>query len=124
MFTSRHHPEGGATLHCDNARIESLISDYQTTGDIRTLATIVDLTQDRARALIKFRKTNRYAAEDELLSDVNFKLIRAVDKFDREKGSAFTQRSTRLIECPPWCFLVLSSTCRRIHHRRLPTNAC
>jgi hypothetical protein len=90
MFTSKHNPNGGATPHCDNGRIESLIAEYQTTRDVNTLASIVDLTQDRALTLIRFRKTTRYSTEGELLSDVNFKLIRAVDKFDRSKGTAFT----------------------------------
>jgi len=90
MFTSKHNPNGGATPHCDNGAIESLIAEYQTTRDVNTLASIVDLTQDRALTLIRFRKTARYSTEGELLSDVNFKLIRAVDKFDPSKGTAFT----------------------------------
>jgi hypothetical protein len=94
MLTSKHNPNGGATPHCDNARIESLIAEYQTTRDVNTLASIVDLTQDRALTLIRFRKTTRYSTEGELLSDVNFKLIRAVDKFDPTRGKAFS-----LISC-------------------------
>lgn len=35
-------------------------------------------------------RTTRYRPEGELLSDIHFKLIRAVEKFDPEKGSAFT----------------------------------
>jgi hypothetical protein len=46
MFTSKHNPNGGATTHCNNGAIESLIAEYQATGDVRTLASIVDLTQD------------------------------------------------------------------------------
>jgi hypothetical protein len=88
--TSRHHPNGGATAHCDNGRIEAAIIDYQSTRDVRALATIVDLTRDRAQTLIRFRKTTRYVPMDELLSDVHSKLLRAVDMFDPSKGSAFT----------------------------------
>jgi hypothetical protein len=38
----------------------------------------------------RFNGTCQYRSEDELLSDVNFKLIRSVAKFDPSKGSAFT----------------------------------
>jgi hypothetical protein len=77
-------------MHCGNARIESLISEYKTNHDVETLASIVALTQDRALTLIRFYRTTRYRSRDELLSGVNFKLMRAVAKFDPEKGSAFT----------------------------------
>ena len=40
--------------------------------------------------MIRFHKTGRYGTEDELISDVNFELLRAVEKFDPAKGSAFT----------------------------------
>jgi hypothetical protein len=90
MLASKHHPDGGATAHCDSVRIASLIAEYQTSRDVKSLGAIVDLTQDRARALIRFYRTTRYRPMDELLSDVNFKLVKAVEKFDPEKGSAFT----------------------------------
>jgi hypothetical protein len=90
MFTSKHNPQGGATQHCDNERIESLIRTYQANGDQESLAAILSLTERRALTLIRFYKTTRYRPEDELLSDVNFKLLRAVGKFDASKGSAFT----------------------------------
>ena len=93
MFTSKHNPNGGATTHCNNGAIESLIAEYQTSGDVHTLASIVDLTQDRALTLIRFRKATRYRPEDELLSDVNCKLLRAVGRFDRERGTAFSYLS-------------------------------
>jgi len=32
----------------------------------------------------------RYCSEAELLSDINYKLLKAVDRFDPTKGSAFT----------------------------------
>jgi hypothetical protein len=40
--------------------------------------------------LIRFHKTAHYVPEAELLRDVNVKLLRAVDRFDPAKGSAFT----------------------------------
>jgi hypothetical protein len=40
--------------------------------------------------LIRFYKTTRYQREDELLSDVNFKLLKAVGSFNRERGHAFS----------------------------------
>jgi hypothetical protein len=88
--TSRHHPHGGASSHCDNGRIDAAIAQYQSTGDLESLSTIVELTRDRAQTLIRFRKTTRYVPMDELLSDVHSKLLRAVDMFDPSKGSAFT----------------------------------
>jgi hypothetical protein len=90
MFTSKHHPTGGAVAHCDSQRIGSLIAEYQANRDQESLCEILSLSQQRALALIRFYKSARYRAEDELLSDVNFKLLRAVDKFDPTKGSAFT----------------------------------
>ena len=85
-----HHQNGSARVHWDNASVESLIAQYQTSRDQNALSEIVALTHDRALTLIRFRKTARYRSESELLSDINFKLLRAVDKFDPAKGSAFT----------------------------------
>jgi hypothetical protein len=90
MFTSTRNPHGAGTTHFDNTRLESLIGEYQAKGDAGSLGEIVKLTQTRALTLIRFHRTTRYVAEDELLSDVNYKLIRAFDKFDPAKGSAFT----------------------------------
>ena len=87
---SKHHPNGGARPHWDNSAIEALINAYQTTRDVECLSMIITLTRDRALTLIRFRKTTRYRPEDELLSDINFKLLKAVDSFDPSKGSAFT----------------------------------
>jgi hypothetical protein len=87
---SKHHPNGGASAHCDNGQIESLIAQYQANRDIGVLSSIVGLTEPRALTLIRFYKTSRYKPKDELLSDINFKLIKAVDKFDPAKGTAFT----------------------------------
>ena len=87
---SKHHPEGGARFHCDNGRLECLISAYQATRDVECLSLIIELTQDRALTLIRFGKTTRYRPEDELLSEVNYRLLKAVDKFDPAKGTAFT----------------------------------
>src|SRR6516164_8566196 len=90
MFASKHHPNGGATIHCDNSAIEAAITQYQTSRDLESLSQVVDLTQRRADTLIRFYRTGRYKPHDELLSDVNFKMMRAIDKFDPSKGSAFT----------------------------------
>jgi hypothetical protein len=89
MLASKHNPNG-TSPHFDNVRLESLISAYQAGTNPAALAEIATLTQARALTLIRFRKTARYSTEGELLSDVNFKLLRAVDKFDPAKGSAFT----------------------------------
>ena len=50
----------------------------------------MELTQRRALTLIRFHRTNQYRSEPELLSDVHYKLIRSVAKFDPARGSAFT----------------------------------
>jgi len=89
MLASKHNPNG-TSPHFDNVRLESLIAAHQTGTNPAALAEIVTLTQDRALALIRFQKTSKYASETELLSDINFKLLRAVDKFDPAKGTAFT----------------------------------
>jgi len=89
MLASKHNPSG-TSPHFDNVRLESLISAYQAETNPAALAEIVTLTQARVLTLIRFRKTARYSTEGELLSDVNFKLMRTIDKFDPAKGSAFT----------------------------------
>jgi hypothetical protein len=94
MFTtSKHHPNGSAVSHCDNAQLEAAIFRYQG-GDAGSLGEVIRLAQPRATTLIRFYKTHLYKAEDELLSDVNFKLLRAVRKFNPSKGSAFSFIST------------------------------
>ena len=90
MLASKHNPNGGASSHFDNARLESVIAAYQTGTDPAAMNEIVRLTQTRALTLIRFRKTNRYVAEDELLSDINFKILRGIDKFDPARGSVFS----------------------------------
>ena len=89
MLTSKHTPNG-TSPHFDNARLEQVIAHYQTQGDAVSLSEIVKLTQDRALTLIRFHKTTRYLGENELLSDIHYKLLKAVDKFDPARGTAFT----------------------------------
>ena len=81
---------GRSLDHCDNARIEALIGAYRATNSTETLSQIVQLAEERARTLIRFYKTNHYRSEDELISDINFKLLRSVSRFDPKRGSAFT----------------------------------
>jgi hypothetical protein len=89
MFTSRHHPSGGAVAHCDNTQLERAITSYKA-GDAGSLGEIIRLVEPRVLTLVRFHKTHHYRPEDELLSDVNFKLLRAVGKFDPAKGSVFS----------------------------------
>jgi hypothetical protein len=95
MFTtsSKHHPNGGAVTHCDNTQLEQAIARFQS-GDAGSLGEIVQLVEPRALTLVRFHKTNHYRSEDELLSDVNYQLVRNVGKFDPARGSAFTFVST------------------------------
>jgi hypothetical protein len=88
---SKHNPKGDGVHHFDNERLEQLLSDYRSgTDQLSALSGIVELTQQRALTLIRFRKTSRYRPEDELLSDVNYKLVRSVGKFDPARGTPFT----------------------------------
>jgi DNA-directed RNA polymerase specialized sigma24 family protein len=86
---SRHNPSGNGVHHFDNDGLERLIATHQR-GDPAALGEIIEQVQERARTLIRFHKTSRYKPEDELLSDVNYRLVRGVDKFDPTRGSAFT----------------------------------
>ena len=90
MLTSKHHPDGNGSCHFDNARLESLIAAYQAGTNPTALAEIVTLSQNRARALLYFNGTTRYCTEAELLSDINYKLLKAVRKFDPSRGTAFS----------------------------------
>src|SRR6516225_4387084 len=89
MSTSRHNPAGGASQHLNNSRLEEVIARYQA-GDANALTEIVALSRPRVETLIRFNGTTRYYSEAELLSDVNFKLVRSVAKFNPARGSAFS----------------------------------
>jgi hypothetical protein len=86
MFTSN----GCTEPHFNNAGLERAIACFQAQGDVQSLSEIVRLVQPRAETLIRFYKTSHYRPEDELLSDINHKLLRSVTQFDPAKGSAFT----------------------------------
>jgi hypothetical protein len=89
MFTSKHNP-AGTSPHFDNEGVTELIGRYQALGDPEALAGIVTKAQERAKTLIRFFGTARHLSEPELLSDINFKLLRTIAKFDPAKGTAFT----------------------------------
>src|SRR6516225_9970973 len=95
---SRHHPSGNAINHFDNAGLEKLIATHQN-GDPSALGAIVEQVQERARTLIRFHHTTKYQPEDALLSDINFRLVRNVGKFDSARGSAFTFVSALIWNC-------------------------
>jgi hypothetical protein len=97
MFTtSKHHPNGGAVPHCDNAQLEQAIFRYQA-GDAASLGEVVRLVEPRALTLIRFYKTNLYQPESELLSDIAVKLMRSIGKFDARRASGFSYVS-RIID--------------------------
>jgi hypothetical protein len=81
---------GHAETHFDSARFEQVVTRFQSQRDVASLTEIVTLTQRRAEVLIRFNGTTSYRTEPELLSDINFKLLRSVAKYDPQKGSAFT----------------------------------
>jgi hypothetical protein len=90
MFTSsKHHPNGGAVSHCDNTQLEQAIARFQN-GNAGSLGEVVRLVEPRSLALIRYFKTSQYQSEPELLSDINFKLLRSIAKFDPAKGTGFT----------------------------------
>jgi hypothetical protein len=63
--------------------LQALIAAYQTGNNpTAALAEIVTLTQKRAQTLIRFNGTTCYCAEAELLSDINFKLLHTVAKYN------------------------------------------
>jgi hypothetical protein len=95
MFTSRHNPLG-TTPHLNNDHLEAAISRYQA-GDAASLGEIIKLTEPRSLALIRYFKTNQYQSESELLSDINFKLMRSIGRFNAAKGTGFSYVS-RIIE--------------------------
>jgi hypothetical protein len=95
MFTSRHNPLG-TTPHLNNGRLEAAISRYQA-GDAESLGEIVQLVEPRVLTLIRFHKTHHYRPEDELLSDVNFKLMRSIGRFDARRATGFAYVS-RIID--------------------------
>jgi hypothetical protein len=89
MFTSRHNLAGGATPHFNNEAITELIQRFQL-GDRDALAQIVTSAEKRAKVLIRFNGATQYRSEPELLSDIHFKLVRSVAKFNPARGSAFS----------------------------------
>jgi hypothetical protein len=86
MFASN----GEGSQHFDNARFEQVVARFQREGDVASLTKIVELSKRRALTLIRFNGTACYRTEAELLSDINFKLLRSIHKFDPRKGSGFT----------------------------------
>jgi DNA-directed RNA polymerase specialized sigma24 family protein len=94
MFTPSEHNPCGTSPHFDNERITELICRYQALGDPEALAGLIALSQERVRTLIRFNGSNRYLPEDELLSNVNWKLIRAISRFNQERGTPFSFIST------------------------------
>jgi len=47
---------------------------------------VVAATRRRTETLIRFNRTARYLPEGELLSDVNWKLLKSVSHFDPSRG--------------------------------------
>jgi hypothetical protein len=89
VVMSKHHPDGNGSKHLDNGQLEAAIARHQN-GEVAALAEIVRLIQPRTETMIRFYGTNRYKPEDELLSDVHWKMLRAVGKFDSARGSGFS----------------------------------
>ena len=99
MFT-KHHPNGKGGEHLNNSQLEACVARLQK-GDAKALDEIIILTQPRTETLIRFYRTGQYCSEAELVSDVNFKLMRSIRRFDPGKGAAF-----------PFVSAVITSTLR------------
>jgi hypothetical protein len=69
-----------------------LIAQYQTFGDVATLATMIDPTRERSLTLIRYRKTARYRSEDELPSD--FKRVGFSNELSESMYERFLERFT------------------------------
>jgi hypothetical protein len=81
----------GGSQHCDSAALEHAISRHQA-GDPNAMSEVVALSEQRILALIRHYNTARYCNcdERELISSVHCKLLRAVERFDPNRASAFT----------------------------------
>ena len=91
MLVTKHSPNGNGTEHLDNGRLEQAIARFQLQGEANALGEIIGLTEKRAMTMIRFHKTTRHVPEDELVSDVNFKLLKTVGTFDPARGTAFLE---------------------------------
>jgi hypothetical protein len=80
---------GNADPHFDNARFEQAAVRYQK-GDTAALTEILELSQKRAEVLIRYCGTARYCSESELLSDIAFKTVKSISRFNPSQGSGFT----------------------------------
>jgi hypothetical protein len=87
---SKHNPNGGAREHFDTVRWEQAVRTYQEQDDLQSLVEVLKLGQSRTDALIRFHKSERYRPIEELRSEVNFKLLRALKSYDPAEGSGFT----------------------------------
>jgi hypothetical protein len=80
---------GSTEPHFNNERFTRAVIRLQS-GNTNALGDIIELSQRRALTLIRHYGTAGYCTEGELLSDVNFKLMRSIRKFNPSKGSGFT----------------------------------
>ena len=94
MFTSTHHPSGDANHHFDNEQVTTLICRYQSCGDQEALAGVLAAAQQRTLTLSRFYGADRYLSEGELTSNVTWKLLRGLHRFDAWRGRAFSFIST------------------------------
>jgi hypothetical protein len=86
---SKHHPNGGGSMHFDNDAVEGALSEYKTSRSPAALTRVMSLSHERALTLIRAYHVTRYRPEDELMSDISYKLLRAADRFDASRGTAF-----------------------------------
>jgi hypothetical protein len=90
---SRHHPNGDGVMHCNSDAIEAALQDYQSSGSTAALDNFLAMAQERALTLIRYNHVTRYRSEAELMSDINFRLLKAARTFNPSRGSGFTYLS-------------------------------
>jgi hypothetical protein len=85
---SKHNP-GNNNGHLDSGQLEAAIARYQS-GEVAALSEIIGLATPRAQTLIRYYGTFKYRPEDELISDINWKLCRSIARFDPARGTGFS----------------------------------
>jgi hypothetical protein len=74
----------------DSGAVEQLIAQYQKEGSREILGEIVSRCEPLTFSLIRSKRTMIYEPENELMSTINYKLVRSISHYDPGKGTAFT----------------------------------
>jgi hypothetical protein len=94
-LTSFHHPNGGACLIFDEAKVLPLILAWQRTGNEDLFREIIEGCLDLIRVIILQHRFD-YDELDALINDCTLKLRQALPRFRPERGRAFSFISVAL----------------------------